>query len=129
MSSSSLTLALRGGLVTLLLTTQFLRTSYAQTCPNLCSSHGTCSVDFTCTCFDGFTGADCSQRTCPIGPAWSGKPDSVSNSPHADAVCSAHGICDSLTGSCECAPGVTGDACQYREEDGIARINQFTVLI
>ena len=44
------------------------------TCPNYCSSHGTCSFDeqMTCTCFEGWTGPDCSLRTCPYGVQWTG---------------------------------------------------------
>ncbi|GBG28563.1 Tenascin [Hondaea fermentalgiana] len=37
-----------------------------------CSGHGTCSgaSDYTCTCMDGYVGADCNTRTCPTGKAW-----------------------------------------------------------
>lgn len=40
-------------------------------CPNFCSGHGKCGQYDICTCFLGpdgqyaWTGADCSQRTCP----------------------------------------------------------------
>lgn len=34
----------------------------SQGCPNRCSGKGTCGSSGTCTCFDGYTGADCSLR-------------------------------------------------------------------
>jgi hypothetical protein len=46
------------------------------TCPasssGVCSQKGTCSgyPAFTCSCYAGFLGHDCSQRTCPTGAAW-----------------------------------------------------------
>lgn len=46
-------------------------------CPNQCSGHGRCGDDDKCECYKqtgttwrqrvGYTGADCSQRTCPAG--------------------------------------------------------------
>lgn len=38
----------------------------AAQCPHQCSQRGICSVDATCECFTGFTGADCSRRECHI---------------------------------------------------------------
>lgn len=34
-------------------------------CPNLCSGHGSCTVNDKCLCWAGYTGYDCSQRACP----------------------------------------------------------------
>jgi len=50
-------------------------------CPNQCSGHGRCGENDKCECYtqegtawaerDGWIGADCSLRTCPLGTAWS----------------------------------------------------------
>lgn len=49
-------------------------------CPNQCSGHGRCGANDKCTCYEqtntpwgqrsGYTGADCSRRTCPLGTAF-----------------------------------------------------------
>lgn len=41
----------------------------AQPCPNLCSGNGECHAR-VCACNSGYTGADCSLRTCPLGRAF-----------------------------------------------------------
>lgn len=44
------------------------------TCPGTtsCTSHGTCSglSEYTCTCHEGYTGANCASKICPKGKAW-----------------------------------------------------------
>jgi hypothetical protein len=109
-------------------------------CPNSCSGHGTCDAYDRCTCYEEgktlyfgkdadpisgrayaydedieniqvhYTGADCSQFTCPRGMSWlhtEGFYDHVDN-----AECSDGGLCDRGSGMCQCFPGFTGSACQ-----------------
>lgn len=58
-----------------------------------------------------YTGADCSQRTCPRGVSWT-SPHPTNQCLHQDfAECSDQGICDRSTGICACFPGYTGSAC------------------
>lgn len=77
-----------------------------------CSGHGNCNVaTYTCTCFEGYTGADCSRRDCSHASAWWDEP-SATDTAHADAVCANKGICNAATGTCTCQSGWTGAACQ-----------------
>ncbi len=39
-------------------------------CPNACSLHGQCLPTNRCDCWEGWGGADCSERTCPFVTAW-----------------------------------------------------------
>ena len=55
-----------------------------------CSGRGTCNGAKECVCEPGWAGTDCSDQACPAG-------------------CSSHGLC--LNGTCFCANGFTGDAC------------------
>ena len=65
-----------------------------------------------CDCFKGFTGADCSLRTCPLGPAWTDIA-TANDEAHALVECSNRGLCDRETGTCECAAGeFVGSACE-----------------
>jgi len=164
----------------------------ATDCPGVtaCSGHGTCSgaTDYTCGCYDGYTGYDCNSRICPKGSAWFAEPGeslpglvSVTNGAttvttandlrsfinrgdtivikgesmtvstdtgdtfdattlplsstypgvsvsYAEAYgrpekahhlteCSNMGICDTVVGTCTCANGFTGSACQYNKCD------------
>jgi len=41
----------------------------AAECPNACSGSGTCGSKDSCSCYNGFQGNDCSQRTCYFGIA------------------------------------------------------------
>ena len=66
--------------------------TFAVTCPNGCSGHGTCRSG-QCECFPGFTYFDCSLRTCA-------------------GDCSGAGVC--FNGTCRCADGFCGADCSLK---------------
>mmetsp|Transcript_12245 Transcript_12245/g.19897 ORF Transcript_12245/g.19897 Transcript_12245/m.19897 type:complete len:260 (-) Transcript_12245:664-1443(-) len=77
----------------------------------------------SCTCFlrseDGtdvysHTGADCSQRTCPSGPALHATPY-ADNSHQQIMECSNVGTCNRELGVCECHDQYTGKNCGRRK--------------
>eukprot|EP00605_Chrysophyceae_sp_TOSAG23-4_P002761 GSChrysophyteH1.ASY1.ANO1.3045.1 assembled CDS len=86
-------------------------------CPNFCSGHGYCSEYDRCVCVRGidgevaFRGADCSLRTCPKGNAWVGEVAGANNV-HPPVECSNKGICDTVTGTCQCFDNYEGLACE-----------------
>ena len=83
----------------------------AAQCHNRCNQKGFCDKEGLCQCFDGYEGADCSKRSCPLGVAWSDLA-SATDVAHGLALCSNRGYCDYTHGYCECASGFEGLACQ-----------------
>lgn len=92
--------------------------SYASSLPTVCpgdepcSGHGTCSgaSDYTCTCWDGYTGVACAERSCPVGRAWFDEA-TADDIAHALVECSNMGLCDRATGVCSCRDNFEGVAC------------------
>lgn len=80
-------------------------------CPNNCNQNGDCDKYSRCHCYATYTGADCSQRNCPFGAAWSDEAIGTDIA-HGQAECSNRGICDRKTGNCDCMDGFTGSACE-----------------
>ena len=81
-------------------------------CPNSCSGHGTCDSTRDCSCFAGFSGADCSERDCLTGPAWFAPPSATDVGHTEEYECSNAGTCDRATGICTCDSRFEGTACQ-----------------
>jgi hypothetical protein len=83
-------------------------------CPNGCSNKGVCGQFDKCTCYPGYTEADCSARLCEDGKAWADIKDTsvTDREPHYFAECSNKGVCDREKGVCECLEGFEGKSCQ-----------------
>ena len=103
----------------------------------LCSNNGRCTGFGVCQCFPGWTGMDCSQRTCPGGESWGqssyfgdarqsgaggwagSEASGVGVGVGVGAVagvrlfeeCSGRGLCNRGTGLCACYSGYEGAAC------------------
>jgi len=98
------------------------------TCPGeiSCSGHGNCagSPTYVCSCSIGYTGADCSLRTCPEGKAWFAPPtgDETAHTTTL-AECSAMGICNRNSGECDCADGFEGADCGVTKCPGFTPCN------
>jgi hypothetical protein len=81
-------------------------------CPNSCSGHGRCGPTAQCTCFRGFYGADCSEKSCPAGIAWFGTTSTTDGVHSIEAECSNMGKCDRGSGECQCFGAFEGRACE-----------------
>mmetsp|Transcript_26838 Transcript_26838/g.48664 ORF Transcript_26838/g.48664 Transcript_26838/m.48664 type:complete len:569 (+) Transcript_26838:363-2069(+) len=91
-------------------------TSPITTCPgeSLCSDRGVCDpTTLRCTCEEGFTGGDCSLRTCKKGLAWFGYPSSNDVAHDVEMECSNMGVCHRTVGECTCNSGFFGGACEF----------------
>ena len=90
----------------LLVSTSSLPLANITYCPNNCNNHGVCdSITKRCECQHGYTGYDCSLRSCPYGYSWMNGKDWVE--------CSLMGSCDVDSGNCICRKNYNGAACQY----------------
>jgi hypothetical protein len=91
------------------------QTTTAFACPTtpagVCSGKGVCLPDKTCTCFDGYSGAFCQERSCPSGKSWFMEPDSNNVVHRVQAECSDKGTCNRFSGVCLCQAGFSGAAC------------------
>ena len=87
------------------------------TCPGdpyVCSDHGFCDpITKRCLCADGFTGGDCSLRSCEKGLSWFNYPSSNGVAHDEEVECSNMGQCIRKTGECFCNEGFFGAACEY----------------
>ena len=81
-------------------------------CSSRCSGHGLCEEFRKCKCFDGWTGGDCSQRTCPSHIPWSDFPNATDLVHSREVECSNRGTGNRNTGHCTCEPGWHGSACE-----------------
>ncbi|GMH98593.1 hypothetical protein TrST_g2503 [Triparma strigata] len=85
-------------------------------CPGeiACSGQGTCdSTTHVCSCQAGFYGGNCALRECPKGLSWFSYPSGNEQAHDTLVECSNMGTCDNSVGTCECAAGFFGEACQY----------------
>lgn len=115
--SQTVLVTLLPGAMKLIVVAALFSVTNAGNCPNECSGRGTCNHWGQCTCYQNgdfvhaaWTGADCSEMTCPPGKSFSqssGFYDHV-----ADVECSDAGLCDRETGECKCFAGYDGSACQ-----------------
>jgi hypothetical protein len=63
--------------------------------------------EYGCKCHPGFYGPDCSRKLCPSGMDPYG-----GYGAERGRECSGRGICDPISGECECFMGFTGSRCE-----------------
>ena len=87
-------------------------------CPNGCSGQGYCRAEGKCVCFKGYTGYDCSARSCPVAQSWDATVMSSGSDAsddglvvHSQVQCGNRGVCNPASGACACFAGYTGAAC------------------
>jgi hypothetical protein len=103
----------------LLFSQLFLANGLGVPCPNSCNGNGLClKASRQCQCFNGYTGADCSLRSCPFGPAWTDQATGIDRA-HNLAECSNNGLCERTLGTCTCRTGFEGSSCQRRTCSGL----------
>lgn len=65
-------------------------------CHDRCSGHGICNDDSYCWCYSGYTGPDCSMRTCARDRAWADKAIDIDRA-HSMTECAGRGLCNRKT--------------------------------
>jgi len=82
----------------------------------VCNGHGACTAatNNTCVCTTGYTGADCTLKTCGSASTIWGD---ITEDRSGTSVCAGVGDCDHITGKCTNCGGnwlhFTGDSCEH----------------
>lgn len=91
-------------------------------CPNNCNGHGVCDyATGVCACDSGwgsesdiseYKTMDCSLRTCPSAVSWAGLATTPTTA-RTVLECAGVGLCNKLTGECQCTAAFSGEACEF----------------
>jgi hypothetical protein len=79
--------------------------------PSVCSYHGTCLAQDSCSCINGFTGSNCNTPIC------------FNISGASNNSCSSNGVC-AYTDTCNCYPGYFGAQCDDHHSDFLFTVGQ-----